>query len=130
MDSAQCAVFTFLRQRRLRLLGDAGSDMGSEAGGGTKSVIRYRHHHPRAKSKKGQKQHDYLYWEFDERGGAKAVLKGNWKGVRRNTRKNPNSPIEIYNLKNNLAETTNLAETQKKLLEEFKAVLKREHIAQ
>jgi len=85
---------------------------------------------PTLLGKKGQRQHDYLYWEFGERGGAKAVLKGNWKGVRRNTRRNPNSPIEIYNLKNNLAETTNLAETQKKMVEEFKAVLKREHIAQ
>ena len=85
---------------------------------------------PTLLGKKGQRQHDYLYWEFGERGGAKAVLKGNWKGVRRNTRRNPNSPIEIYNLKNDLAETTDLAGIQKKLLKEFKAVLKREHVAQ
>jgi len=38
--------------------------------------------------------------------------------------------LEIYNLKNDLAETTNLAGIQKKLLKEFKAVLKREHVAQ
>ena len=85
---------------------------------------------PTLLGKKGQRQHDYLYWEFGERGGAKAVQKGNWKGVRRNTRRNPNSPIEIYNLKNDLAETTDLAGIQKKLLKEFKAVLKREHVAQ
>ena len=85
---------------------------------------------PTLLGKKGQRQHDYLYWEFGERGGAQAVLKGNWKGVRRNTSRNPNSSIEIYNLKNDLAETTNLARIQKKLLKEFKAVLKREHVAQ
>ena len=58
------------------------------------------------------------------------MLKGDWKGVRRNTRKNPNGPIEIYNLKNDLAETTNLAENQKALVAEFNAVLKREHVSQ
>ncbi|MED5277529.1 MAG: sulfatase-like hydrolase/transferase [Verrucomicrobiota bacterium] len=85
---------------------------------------------PTLLGKKGQRKHDYLYWEFGERGGATAVLKGDWKGVRRNTRKNPNGPIEIYNLKNDLAETTNLAENQKALVAEFNAVLKREHVSQ
>ena len=54
---------------------------------------------PTLLGKKDQRKHDYLYWEFGERGGATAVLKGDWKGVRRNTRKNPDGPIELYNLK-------------------------------
>ena len=29
-----------------------------------------------------QKQHDYLYWEFYERGSAQAVRSGNWKAIR------------------------------------------------
>ena len=61
---------------------------------------------------------------------ASPILKGNWKGVRLNINKNPNAPIEIYNLKNDIAETTNLAATQSKLVEEFKLVLKREHNSQ
>ena len=65
---------------------------------------------------------------FGERGGATAVLKGDWKGVRRNTRNQPDGPIEIYNLKNDLSETNNLAKSQPELIEEFKAALKREHI--
>lgn len=85
---------------------------------------------PTLLGKKGQRKHDYLYWEFGERGGATAVLKGDWKGVRRNTRKNPDGPIELYNLKNDLAETTNLAENQKALVAEFNAVFKREHVSQ
>ena len=85
---------------------------------------------PTLLDKNGQKQHTYLYWEFEERGGSRAILKGNWKGVRLNINKNPNTPIEIYNLKNDIAETTNLAATQSKLVEEFKLVLKREHNSQ
>ena len=38
--------------------------------------------------------------------------------------------IEIYNIKNDLAETTDLAATQNKLVEEFKLALKREHDSQ
>ena len=85
---------------------------------------------PTLLGKKDQRKHDYLYWEFGGRGGATAVLKGDWKGVRRNTRKNPDGPIELYNLKNDLAETTNLAENQKALVAEFNAILKREHVPQ
>ena len=84
---------------------------------------------PTLLGKKDQRKHDYLCWEFGERGGATAVLKGDWKGVRRNTRKNPDGPIELYNLKNDLAETTNLAENQKALVAEFNAILKREHVS-
>ena len=85
---------------------------------------------PTLLDKNGQKQHTYLYWEFEERGGSRAILKRNWKGVRLNINKNPNAPIEIYNLKNDIAETTNLAATQSKLVEEFKLVLKSEHNSQ
>ena len=85
---------------------------------------------PTLLGKKDQRKHDYLYWEFGGRGGATAVLKGDWKGVRRNTRKNPDGPIELYNLKNDLAETTNLAENQKALVAKFNAILKREHVPQ
>lgn len=31
---------------------------------------------------KHQQTHPHLYWEFSERGGKQAVLKGKWKGVR------------------------------------------------
>jgi len=33
-------------------------------------------------SKKGQKQHDYLYWEFHEDGGRQAIRQGGWKAIR------------------------------------------------
>ena len=45
-----------------------------------------------------QKKREYLYWEFHEMGGEQAVRMGKWKGVRLHVRKNPNSPIELYDL--------------------------------
>jgi len=83
---------------------------------------------PTMLGQKEQRKHDYLYWEFLERGGRAAVLKGDWKGIRLHSQKNPNGPLEIYNLDKDIGEETNLALQQKKLVEELEAVMKREHV--
>lgn len=70
-----------------------------------------------------QPQHEYLYWEFHERGGRIAIRKGDWKGVRYEVLKNPNSPLELYNLKNDIGETTNLSTQHPAIVEEMEAIL-------
>ena len=60
--------------------------------------------------------------------GKVAVLKGDWKGIRLNTQKKPDGPLEIYHLGKDIGEETNLASRQKELTEEFEAVMKREHV--
>lgn len=72
----------------------------------------------------GQKEHDYLYWEFHERGGRAAIRKGNWKGVRYNVDKNPDSPLELYDLTKDPGETTNVAEEHPETLAELNRLLK------
>jgi arylsulfatase A-like enzyme len=52
-----------------------------------------------------QKQHDYLYWEFFERGFQQAVREGDWKGVRLK----PGAPLELYNLASDAREEHNVA---------------------
>ncbi|TXF88048.1 arylsulfatase [Neolewinella aurantiaca] len=56
-----------------------------------------------------QEQHEYLYWEFHEKGGRQAVRKGDWKAVRYNVKKNPDSNVQLYNLKNDPGEKTDIA---------------------
>ena len=56
-----------------------------------------------------QKEHELFYWEFHEQGKKQAVRMGNWKGVRLNVAQNPNGPIELYNLKEDVAEMHNVA---------------------
>jgi len=51
-----------------------------------------------------QKQHEYLYWEFHERGSAQAVRFGRWKAIRL-----PDGKLELYDLEADLGETTDLA---------------------
>ena len=52
-----------------------------------------------------QKQHEYLYWEFHERGFTQAVRMGNWKAVRNVHGK----PTELYDLSKDIGEEKNLA---------------------
>ena len=56
-----------------------------------------------------QAKHDYLYWEFYERGGKKAVRFGPWKAVQLNLNQNPQAPIELYHLPTDIGEENNVA---------------------
>ncbi|MEZ5399436.1 MAG: arylsulfatase [Bryobacteraceae bacterium] len=67
-----------------------------------------------------QKKHEYLYWEFHERGFHQAVRKGDWKAVRLGPRK----PVELYNLAADLGETKNVAAANPAVTTEMEALLK------
>lgn len=56
-----------------------------------------------------QENHEYLYWEFPERGGRQAVRKGNWKAVKLNVSKDPDTPIELYDLQHDPKELSDVA---------------------
>jgi len=56
-----------------------------------------------------QRTHDHLYWEFHEQGGKRAVVQGNWKAVRLNVEKQPDGPLELYDLAGDEGETHNVA---------------------
>jgi arylsulfatase A-like enzyme len=63
-----------------------------------------------ARTLRGQSQpaHQFLYWEFHERGFQQAVRMGPWKAVRLAK----DQPLEIYNLEKDPHEATNVASTQ------------------
>jgi arylsulfatase A-like enzyme len=71
-----------------------------------------------------QKQHEYLYWEFHERGGRIAIRKGDWKGVKYNVKKNPDAPLELYNLTTDPGESKDLAEDHPEVIQQLEMLLK------
>ncbi|MHC4659587.1 MAG: arylsulfatase [Planctomycetota bacterium] len=56
-----------------------------------------------------QRKHQFLYWEFHERGGKQAVRWGKWKAVRLGVHKNPEGLLELYNLGDDIGEANNIA---------------------
>ena len=59
-----------------------------------------------------QTQHEFLYWEFNERQGPlQAIRQGDWKLV-----KKFNTPAELYNLSMDISESNNLADAQPQLV--------------
>jgi uncharacterized sulfatase len=71
-----------------------------------------------------QRKHEFLYWEFHERGGKQAVRMGDFKAVRLNVRKDPDGPLELYNLKNDMGEEHNIAAEHPDLIAKIEAYLK------
>lgn len=72
----------------------------------------------------GQKEHESLYWEFPLLGGRMAIRSGDWKGVRYNVIKNPDSPLELYNLKSDPGETTNVASQYPEISKDLDRLMK------
>ena len=70
-----------------------------------------------------QRQHEYLYWEFHERGGRLAARKGNWKAVQYEVLENPDGPVALYDLSTDISEENNLADQHPDILNEMKAIL-------
>jgi arylsulfatase A len=71
----------------------------------------------------GQQEHEYLYWEFHERGGRLAVRKGDWKAVRYDVLENPDGSLELYNLAEDIGETNNIADQHPEIVQEMETTL-------
>jgi arylsulfatase A-like enzyme len=71
----------------------------------------------------GQKQtnrHEFLYWEFHERGSQQAIRMGEWKAVRLKK----NAPLEVYDLKKDPGEKENIADKNAPIVARIERYLK------
>lgn len=76
---------------------------------------------------KTQKKHDFLYFEYPEKGGQLAIRMGNWKGVKLNMRKNPHTPWMLFDLEKDPSEEKNIASEHMDIIKQLDAIVKREH---
>jgi arylsulfatase A-like enzyme len=67
----------------------------------------------------GQATHEYLYWEFFEKKGSRAVRVGNYKGVRVPF----DGPIALYDLATDLAEQRNVADQKREVVERIERIM-------
>jgi len=77
--------------------------------------------------KKDQQQHDHLYWEFHERGGRQALRKGDWKLVRYNVLIPERTITELFNIADDPAETSDVADKYPDLVEELSQLMVNAH---
>ena len=63
-----------------------------------------------------QKSHDYLYWEYS---GKQAVRRGDWKVYRSSV----DSPLELYNLRDDIAEQQDLAGQRPDMVKEMEDIM-------
>lgn len=66
-----------------------------------------------------QENHEFLYWEFHERGFEQAVRMGKWKAVRHGL----DQPIELYDLGTDISEQRDLAAKHPKVVQKIKEIL-------
>ncbi len=65
-------------------------------------------------------RHEFFYWEFHERGSKQAVRMGDWKAVRTA----PDKALELYDLKTDVGEKSNVAEKNPDVVKKIEEYLK------
>ena len=83
-----------------------------------------------------QEKHEYLYWEFhgtsNTEGPAvrnsQAIIKGDYKAIRNGIFDDPNASIELYNLRYDLGENTNIASDEPTIVAEMITLMDRAHV--
>jgi len=71
-----------------------------------------------------QEKHDYLYWEFHSRGNTQAIRMGDWKAIRLKVKNNPDAPIHLFNLAQDIGETRNIADQHPEVVKQITPLFK------
>lgn len=74
---------------------------------------------PTLLDKPDQPDHEYLYWEFHERGFDQAIRRGDWKGIRHGLKE----PLKLYNLAEDIGENDDIAAKHPQIVSELEKLL-------
>jgi arylsulfatase len=81
---------------------------------------------PTLMGQEGQKEHEFLYWEFPSYGGQQAVRMGNWKGIRKDIFQD-NLQIQLYNLEDDIQELNDVASQHPEIVQKMEKLFIQEH---
>lgn len=71
--------------------------------------------------------HEFLYFEYPEKGGQLAVRLNRWKGVKLDLKKNPNAAWMLFDLENDPEEQYDLADNYPAIIKQLDTIVEREH---
>lgn len=74
-----------------------------------------------------QKSHRYLYWEFYEKNGRRAIRSGDWKLIQYEMDANPNTNRMLFNLKDDPAESANVINNNPDVADKLFNAIELEH---
>ena len=76
-----------------------------------------------------QQKHEFLHWEFYERGGKRAVRFGNWKAVQQNLRSaDSREGVELYDLSLDIGEERNVAALNPEVVQQAREYFHAAHV--
>lgn len=82
---------------------------------------------PLLTGKSGQRNHDFLYWEFHELGGRQAIIKDGWKLIKLDVKDASKTKIHLFDLKNDVNENNDLAVVFPAKVAELKVLMENSH---
>lgn len=74
------------------------------------------------------KTREYLYFEFGEKSGEIAIRFADFKAVKSGVRKNKNAAWELYDMRSDEKETTDIASKHPEIISKLDAIVKKEHL--
>lgn len=74
-----------------------------------------------------QRQHDFLYWEFTEQKGKRAIRQGDWKLIQTAVSTDRPDPPELFNLDKDPGEMTNVAESHPQIVGQLMDLMSKSH---
>jgi arylsulfatase len=81
---------------------------------------------PTLLGQEGQKEHEFLYWEFPAYGGQQAIRMGNWKGIRKNIFQD-SLQVQLYNLEDDIQELNDVSSQHPEIVQKVETLFIQEH---